>query len=103
MTPNLNIQPDIKVSLKQTFGIESEMEVDAFSKKNEFVPEIDKSYKFDRDTFSILTQNRGLPPRNPKIAILRGRENRVSSGALTSNFTDRFLTQYLAPNRNRKR
>ena len=26
------------------------MEVDAFSKKNEFVPEIDKDYKFDRDT-----------------------------------------------------
>jgi len=50
LTPNLNIQPDIKVSLKQTFGIDSEMEVDAFSKKNEYVPEIDKSYKFDRDT-----------------------------------------------------
>ena len=50
MTPNLNIQPDIKVSLKQTFGIDSEMEVDAFSKKSEYVPEIDKSYKFDRDT-----------------------------------------------------
>ena len=50
MTPNLNIQPDIKVSLKQTFGIDSEMEVDAFSKKNDFVPEIDKTYKFDRDT-----------------------------------------------------
>ena len=50
MTPNLNIQPDIKVSLKQTFGIDSEMEVEAFSKKNEYVPEIDKSYKFDRDT-----------------------------------------------------
>ena len=50
MTPDLNIQPDIKVSLKQTFGIESDMEVDAFSKKNNFVPEIDKTYKFDRDT-----------------------------------------------------
>ncbi len=50
MTPNLNIKPDIKLSVKQTFGIESEMEVDAFSKKNEFVPEIDKDYKFDRDT-----------------------------------------------------
>ena len=50
MTPNLNIEPDIKVSLKQTFGIDSEMEVDAFSKKNEYVPEIDKNYKFDRDT-----------------------------------------------------
>ena len=50
MTPNLDIKPDIKVSLKQTFGIDSEMEVDAFSKKNDYVPEIDKSYKFDRDT-----------------------------------------------------
>ena len=50
MTPDLNIKPDIKLSVKQTFGIESEMEVDAFSKKNEFVPEIDKDYKFDRDT-----------------------------------------------------
>ena len=50
MTPNLNTEPDIKVSLKQTFGIDSEMEVDAFSKKNNYVPEIDKNYKFDRDT-----------------------------------------------------
>ena len=50
MTPNLNIQPDIKVSLNQTFGIESDIEVDAFSKKSEYVPEIDKNYKFDRDT-----------------------------------------------------
>ena len=50
MTPNINIQPDIKVSLKQSFGIDSEMEVDAFSEKNEYVPEIDKNYKFDKDT-----------------------------------------------------
>ena len=50
MTPNLNIQPDIKISIKQSFGIDSEMEVDAFSKTNEYVPEIDKNYKFDKDT-----------------------------------------------------
>jgi cobaltochelatase CobS len=50
LTLNLNIQPDIKISLNQTFGIDSDMEVDAFSKKNEYVPEIDKNYKFDRDT-----------------------------------------------------
>ena len=54
MTPNLNIQPDIKISLKQSFGIDSEMEVDAFSKKSEYVPEIDKNYKFDRDTTLAL-------------------------------------------------
>ena len=50
MTPDINTQPDIKVSIKQTFGIDSEMEVQAFSEKNEYVPEIDKNYKFDRDT-----------------------------------------------------
>ena len=50
MTNNLNIEPDIKISVNQTFGFESDMEIDAFSKKNEYVPEIDKNYKFDKDT-----------------------------------------------------
>ena len=50
MTANLNIEPDIKISVNQTFGIDSNMEVEAFSKKNEYVPEIDKNYKFDKDT-----------------------------------------------------
>tara|TARA_B100000470_G_C19783380_1_gene388730 strand:- start:604 stop:1578 length:975 start_codon:yes stop_codon:yes gene_type:complete len=47
---NLDIRPDIKISIKQTFGIESNLEVEAFSKKNDYVPDIDKSYIFDRDT-----------------------------------------------------
>ena len=50
MNENLNTVPDIKISVKQTFGIDSNLEVDAFSKKNEYVPEIDKNYKFDKDT-----------------------------------------------------
>jgi len=50
MTPNLDIKPDIKISVNQSFGIETDMLVDGFSKKNEYVPEIDKDYKFDRDT-----------------------------------------------------
>ena len=43
-------KPDIKISVKQTFGIDTNMEIDAFSKTNEFVPKIDQNYKFDRDT-----------------------------------------------------
>jgi len=50
LTANINIQPDLKITTKQVFGIDSNMEVDAFSKKNEYVPEVDKNYKFDRDT-----------------------------------------------------
>ncbi|MEY2962320.1 MAG: cobaltochelatase subunit CobS [Pelagibacteraceae bacterium] len=43
-------KPDIKISVKQTFGLDTEMEIEAFSKTNEFVPKIDQNYKFDRDT-----------------------------------------------------
>ena len=43
-------KPDIKLSVKQTFGIESDMKVGAFSKRNEYVPKIDNDYKFDKDT-----------------------------------------------------
>ena len=43
-------KPDMKISVKQTFGIDSKMEIDAFAKKNEYVPKIDQDYKFDRDT-----------------------------------------------------
>ncbi len=50
MNNELNIVPSIKLSVKQTFGIDSNLEVNAFEKKNEFVPEIDKNYKFDKDT-----------------------------------------------------
>ena len=44
------LKPDMKISVKQTFGIDSKMEIDAFAKKNEYVPKIDQDYKFDRDT-----------------------------------------------------
>ena len=50
MESNLNLKPDIKISVNQTFGIDSDMEIDAFSKKNDYVPEIDKNYIFDKDT-----------------------------------------------------
>ncbi len=50
MNDNLNMTPDIKISAKQTFGIDTDMEIEAFSKKNEFVPAVDKNYKFDKDT-----------------------------------------------------
>ena len=49
--PNFNeLSPDIKISVNQIFGIDTEMKVDGFSKRNEYVPEIDSNYKFDRDT-----------------------------------------------------
>ncbi len=42
--------PDIKVKVRQTFGIDSDMEVPAFSQPSDHTPDIDEAYRFDRDT-----------------------------------------------------
>jgi cobaltochelatase CobS len=42
--------PDITVSARQVFGLDFDMEVPAFSKPGELVPDIDEAYRFDRDT-----------------------------------------------------
>ncbi len=42
--------PDIKISVRQSFGIDSDLQVPGFSQATEYVPEIDDAYRFDRDT-----------------------------------------------------
>ncbi|MCU0953131.1 MAG: cobaltochelatase subunit CobS [Hyphomicrobium sp.] len=47
--------PDLKLSVRQVFGIETDMEVPAFSKPDEHVPDLDPDYLFNRDvTLAIL-------------------------------------------------
>jgi len=41
---------DISISVRQVFGIDSDMEVRGFSQASEHVPEFDEAYHFDRDT-----------------------------------------------------
>ncbi|MDE2351488.1 MAG: AAA family ATPase, partial [Alphaproteobacteria bacterium] len=43
--------PDITVDVRETFGIDAKMRVPAFSRRNdEYVPEHDPAYRFDRET-----------------------------------------------------
>ena len=42
--------PDITVSVRKTFGIDSDLQIPAFSKPNDYVPDKDEAYRFDRDT-----------------------------------------------------
>jgi cobaltochelatase CobS len=42
--------PDLKVSVRQLFGIDTDMEVPAYSKPDEHVPDLDSDYLFDRET-----------------------------------------------------
>ncbi len=54
--------PDTTLSAKETFGIELDMQVPAFSQASEFSPPVDEAYRFDpQTTLSILagfTHNR---------------------------------------------
>ncbi|PCI34405.1 MAG: cobaltochelatase subunit CobS [Alphaproteobacteria bacterium] len=42
--------PDIKINVRQMFGIDSDIDVPAFSETDDHVPEIDNTYIFDHDT-----------------------------------------------------
>ncbi len=42
--------PDIRISARQTFGIDNDLEIPAFSAPSEHVPPVDESYRFDPTT-----------------------------------------------------
>ena len=42
--------PDTEISVKKFFGLDTELTVPAYSKKNEYVPEIDEDYLFNHET-----------------------------------------------------
>ncbi len=42
--------PDIMVSVRQLFGIDTDIQVPAFSKKQDNVPDVDDVYRFDKNT-----------------------------------------------------
>jgi cobaltochelatase CobS len=42
--------PDMKISVRQVFGIDSDLEVPAYSEPDEHVPDFDPDYLFDRET-----------------------------------------------------
>jgi len=45
-----DLAPDIKVNVREVFGIEQDLEVPAFSKRTDYVPAVDDDYQFDHDT-----------------------------------------------------
>jgi cobaltochelatase CobS len=45
-----NTTPDITVSVRQSFGIDCDMQVPAFSHADDYVPDLDEAYRFDHDT-----------------------------------------------------
>ena len=42
--------PDTEVSVRETFGLDSDIKVPAFSEGSDYVPDIDDTYLFDHDT-----------------------------------------------------
>ena len=47
-------QPDTTVSARELFKVDFDMEIPAFSKRSEYVPEIDDAYRFDTRTTQAI-------------------------------------------------
>lgn len=43
-------KPDIRISVQQTFGFECPWQVPAFSQSSDYVPDVDPTYRFDKET-----------------------------------------------------
>lgn len=50
----LTLVPDKKVSVRDTFGVDMDMSVPAFSHRDSHVPEIDDTYRFDPETTKAI-------------------------------------------------
>ena len=47
---SLPAQPDIELSVREVFGLDSDMRVPAFSEPTDLVPDVDEAYQFDHET-----------------------------------------------------
>ena len=55
MTEFAGVQPDCTLSVRDVFGIDTDMRVPAFSLADEYVPEVDTAYQFNPDvTLALL-------------------------------------------------
>lgn len=55
MTEIAQIKPDRSLSVREVFGIDSDLQVPAFSEREDHVPEVDEAYRFNPDvTLAIL-------------------------------------------------
>ncbi|MFM1959099.1 MAG: cobaltochelatase subunit CobS [Pseudomonadota bacterium] len=50
----LSLVPDRSVSLRETFGVDSDMMVPAFSERDPHVPDVDPAYRFDPETTKAI-------------------------------------------------
>src|SRR6201987_731643 len=101
--------PDMKVSVRQVFGIDSDLEVPAYSEVDPHVPEVDSDYRFDRaTTLAILAgfaKNRRVmvtgyhsTGKSSRIDLVGKDAIVVKDGKQVTEFRDGILTWALQHN-----
>ena len=111
---NVSGMPDIKVSARQLFGIDTDMEVPAFSQPTEHVPPVDDAYLFDHDpltnepyvpdpqssgAFPVYPGYPGFDPNQPDINHGEGFFKDLSGHELPNapHFTGTLTIDYTLP------
>ena len=70
--------PDVILSARTVFGIDSDLQVPAFSLRTEHVPDIDPAYKFDHETTIAILAGFAYN-RRVMIQAITAPANRVTS------------------------
>ena len=69
-TTDMHAKPTEDISVKDVFGIDSDMKIKGFADRTDRVPEIDSTYKFDPETTLAILAGFGY---NRRVMIQIGR------------------------------
>jgi len=69
-TTQMDAKPTEDISVREVFGIDSDMKIKGFADRTDRVPEIDSTYKFDPDTTLAILAGFGYNRRNMMQAVL---------------------------------
>ena len=72
----LNLVPDKMVSIRDMFGVDSDMQVPAFSVRDSHVPDLDEAYRFDPQTTLAICAGLAFDRRIVPRSVLRVRRRR---------------------------
>ena len=85
MTDTATLVPDRLLSVRSVFGIDTDLQVPAFSERDEHVPEVDAVYRFNPDVTlaiqSSLHPPAGIDPQK-SINTLKDRLNILADGGM---------------------
>ena len=80
----LFLVPDKMVSVRDTFGVDSDMMVPAFSHRDSHVPDLDEAYRFDPQTTLAICAGFAIRPSSPAPSKISNHFSAVAGSSVVA-------------------